>query len=174
MKAWAMKSAAMHFARSTRVKAYFGTFNSWVPCTVQPRFHDGKGLKQGMVYAEFHGPVRWDIFRLQLPIDTIKVEHKLFKHWVPLSALEEVLAVLRKHDQQSQAWYWTEKWQEGERHAAEDYAAGRYKHFDSVEELIADLNAPELLITEQYPSRETQAYTGEDTARRDSFDAANG
>jgi hypothetical protein len=39
----------------------------------------------------------------------------------------------------SQAYFWTRKWQEGERVADEDIKAGRVKTFDSVEELISDL-----------------------------------
>lgn len=38
-----------------------------------------------------------------------------------------------------QAWFWTKRWQQMEREADEDFAAGRYKDFDSVEALIADL-----------------------------------
>jgi hypothetical protein len=38
----------------------------------------------------------------------------------------------------SQAYFWTRKWQEGEREAEEDIKAGRVKAFDSVEELISD------------------------------------
>src|SRR5438477_11373647 len=41
----------------------------------------------------------------------------------------------------SQAWFWTERWQRGEREVDEDYAAGRYKTFDDVESFIADLEA---------------------------------
>ena len=40
----------------------------------------------------------------------------------------------------SQAYFWTRKWQEGEREADEDIKAGRVKTFDSVEELISDLD----------------------------------
>ena len=39
-----------------------------------------------------------------------------------------------------QAWFWTERWQQMEREADEDYAAGRYKTFDNVEAFIADLD----------------------------------
>ena len=39
----------------------------------------------------------------------------------------------------SQAYFWTKKWQEGEREADEDIKAGRVRAFDSVEELIEDL-----------------------------------
>ena len=39
----------------------------------------------------------------------------------------------------SQAYFWTRKWQEGEREADEDIEAGRVRIFDSVGELIEDL-----------------------------------
>jgi antitoxin MazE len=41
----------------------------------------------------------------------------------------------------SQAWFWTERWQQMEREADEDYAAGRYKTYEDVESFIADLEA---------------------------------
>ena len=40
----------------------------------------------------------------------------------------------------SQAYFWTRKWQEGEREADEDIKAGRVKTFDSAEELTSDLD----------------------------------
>jgi hypothetical protein len=43
---------------------------------------------------------------------------------------------------EDQAWFWTEEWQAMEREADEDVKAGRYKRFESVDELIADLNSP--------------------------------
>jgi bifunctional DNA-binding transcriptional regulator/antitoxin component of YhaV-PrlF toxin-antitoxin module len=53
------------------------------------------------------------------------------------------LAVLtpKKLIDKDQAWFWTKEWQEGEREASEDIAAGRVKAFESVEDLIKDLNA---------------------------------
>ena len=40
-----------------------------------------------------------------------------------------------------QAWYWTQEWQEGEREADEDIAAGRtLGPFDNVEDLIEALH----------------------------------
>ena len=39
----------------------------------------------------------------------------------------------------SQAYFWTKRWQEGERESDEDIKAGRVKTFDSVDELIEDL-----------------------------------
>jgi len=37
-------------------------------------------------------------------------------------------------------YFWTGKWQEGEREADEDMKAGRVKSFDSVDELIKELD----------------------------------
>jgi hypothetical protein len=41
----------------------------------------------------------------------------------------------------SQQWYWTDRWQQMEREADEDYAAGRHKRFDNVEDFLAYLDA---------------------------------
>ena len=43
----------------------------------------------------------------------------------------------------SQACFWTEAWQEGEREAEEDLRAGRVKRFETLKDLIADLDAEE-------------------------------
>lgn len=40
-----------------------------------------------------------------------------------------------------QAWFWTNRWQAGERAVEENYAAGRYETFDDVESFLADLDA---------------------------------
>jgi AbrB family looped-hinge helix DNA binding protein len=55
--------------------------------------------------------------------------------------VEDERAVLmpKKVVDKSQAYFWTRKWQEGEQEADEDIKAGRVKSFDSVEELISDL-----------------------------------
>jgi hypothetical protein len=39
----------------------------------------------------------------------------------------------------SQAYFWTKRWQEGERQSDQDAAAGRIKGFKDVEALITDL-----------------------------------
>ncbi len=41
----------------------------------------------------------------------------------------------------SQAYFWTEEWQTAEREADEDIRAGRVQVFDSIDELLADLEA---------------------------------
>lgn len=40
----------------------------------------------------------------------------------------------------NQAYFWTKRWQEGEREADEDIKSGRVKTFESVDELIKDLD----------------------------------
>jgi len=39
----------------------------------------------------------------------------------------------------SQVYFWTKEWQEAEREAGEDIKAGRVKTFDTVEELVKNL-----------------------------------
>lgn len=41
----------------------------------------------------------------------------------------------------SQAWFWTDDWQAGEREADADLAEGRVKHFDSEDDMDAALDA---------------------------------
>jgi AbrB family looped-hinge helix DNA binding protein len=43
----------------------------------------------------------------------------------------------------SQAYFWTKRWQEGEKEAEEDIRAGRVKKFDNVDDLIDDLESAE-------------------------------
>jgi len=39
----------------------------------------------------------------------------------------------------SQAWFWADEWQRGEREAADELAAGRGQRFESAEEFLASL-----------------------------------
>jgi len=52
---------------------------------------------------------------------------------------ERAVLMPKKLVDKSQAYFWTKKWQEGEREADEDIKAGQVKTFDSIEELISDL-----------------------------------
>jgi len=56
--------------------------------------------------------------------------------------VEDERAVLmpKKLVDKNQAYFWTKRWQEGEREADEDIKAGRIKTFASVSELIKDLD----------------------------------
>jgi AbrB family looped-hinge helix DNA binding protein len=40
----------------------------------------------------------------------------------------------------SQAYFWTRRWQEGEREADDDLIEGRFEDFSSMEDLMADLD----------------------------------
>jgi AbrB family looped-hinge helix DNA binding protein len=52
---------------------------------------------------------------------------------------DKAILVPKRLVDKSQAYFWTKKWQEGEREADEDIKAGRVKVFDSAEDLIKDL-----------------------------------
>jgi AbrB family looped-hinge helix DNA binding protein len=53
---------------------------------------------------------------------------------------ERAVLMPKKLVDKSQAYFWTKKWQEGEREADEDIKAGRVRIFNSVEELVEDLD----------------------------------
>jgi bifunctional DNA-binding transcriptional regulator/antitoxin component of YhaV-PrlF toxin-antitoxin module len=53
---------------------------------------------------------------------------------------ERAVLIPKKLIDKNQAYFWTRKWQEGERAADEDIKAGHVKTFDSVGELIKDLD----------------------------------
>ena len=40
-----------------------------------------------------------------------------------------------------QSYFWTPEWQAAEREAEADIAAGRYKTFDTIDELLEDLHS---------------------------------
>ena len=52
---------------------------------------------------------------------------------------DRAVIVPKKLVDKSQAYFWTKEWQAAEREADEDIKAGRVKSFDSIEELIKDL-----------------------------------
>jgi AbrB family looped-hinge helix DNA binding protein len=52
---------------------------------------------------------------------------------------EKAVLIPKRLVDKNQAYFWTEKWQDAEKKAGEDIKAGRVKVFDSVEELIKDL-----------------------------------
>jgi len=52
----------------------------------------------------------------------------------------EIVLRAKKLVDKEQAWFWTKRWQEGEREAEEDIRAGRVHSFDSAKEAIAFLH----------------------------------
>jgi AbrB family looped-hinge helix DNA binding protein len=53
---------------------------------------------------------------------------------------ERAVLIPKKLIDKNQAYFWTRKWQEGERVADEDIEAGHVRTFDSVDELMKDLD----------------------------------
>ena len=56
---------------------------------------------------------------------------------------EKAVLMPKKLVDKNQAYFWTKRWQEGEREANDDIAAGRVRTFNSVEELVEDLEQVE-------------------------------
>ncbi|MFN3763181.1 MAG: AbrB family transcriptional regulator [Anaerolineae bacterium] len=44
-----------------------------------------------------------------------------------------------RQEETDQSWFWTDEWQARYQEAKADLAAGRYKDFEDVEELLAEL-----------------------------------
>ena len=93
-RAWIPKSEALKAVRSTRCWAWLNTFNYWVPGTVQRPYAPSR-FKPGYVFMEFRPPRPATPFRLAVPIQEVKIEHKDFTHAVPFLHLPELLRLLR-------------------------------------------------------------------------------
>lgn len=52
----------------------------------------------------------------------------------------EIILIPYKRVPLDQAWFWTKEWQSKEQEADEDLAAGRYKDYDTVDDLLEDLH----------------------------------
>jgi AbrB family looped-hinge helix DNA binding protein len=53
---------------------------------------------------------------------------------------KEIVLRLKKVVDKEQAWFWTKRWQEGEREADEDIEAGRVYNFPDADSAIASLD----------------------------------
>ena len=54
---------------------------------------------------------------------------------------DRIILIPKQVVDRSQAYFWTAEWQAAEREADEDIRAGRVRVFESVDELLADLEA---------------------------------
>ncbi len=52
----------------------------------------------------------------------------------------QIVLRVKKLIDKDQAWFWTERWQQGEREAEEDIASGRLHRFDNAEEAVSFLH----------------------------------
>ncbi len=53
---------------------------------------------------------------------------------------EKAVLTPKKLVDKGQAYFWTKEWQQGEKEASDDIKAGRVRTFDSIDELIKDLD----------------------------------
>ena len=64
---------------------------------------------------------------------------------LPEDAVVEVLdfiGYLRwRQEEMDQSWFWTEEWQTRYREAKEDLVEGRFRDFDNIEDLLAELKS---------------------------------
>ena len=52
----------------------------------------------------------------------------------------EIVLKVKKLVDKEQAWFWTERWQQGEKEAEEDIRTGRVHHFPDAEDAVAFLH----------------------------------
>jgi len=64
---------------------------------------------------------------------------------LPEGEAVEVLSFIHylhwRREETDQSWYWTDEWQERHREAQNDLVAGRFREFDDVEDLLAELKS---------------------------------
>lgn len=81
---------------------------------------------------------------LALPVE-LRKRYRLDEPGAQLELIEREDGVLELHPHAAvpvdQAWFWTPEWQEGEREAAADIAAGRVERFDSDDDLLDALRS---------------------------------
>jgi len=54
----------------------------------------------------------------------------------------EIVLKVKKLIDKDQSWFWTDRWQQGEKEAEADIRAGRVHRFASIDEALAFLDAP--------------------------------
>ena len=80
--------------------------------------------------------------QITLPSDIRKELHIEEGDLIEVSVADgHVVLASKKLVDSSQAWFWAEAWQAGEREAEEDLRTGRTTRSDSAEDLIADLDS---------------------------------
>ncbi len=61
---------------------------------------------------------------------------------IGLDAMRRLTESTSPHVPAAQRWFWDPEWQAGEREASAEIAAGGLKAYDSMAELLAELDAP--------------------------------
>ena len=79
--------------------------------------------------------------QVTIPADLRKAAHIEIGDYVEFRMGDgKIQLFVKKLIDKDQAYFWTKEWQEGELEADEDIKAGRVKAFDSVDELVEELN----------------------------------
>jgi len=79
--------------------------------------------------------------QVTIPADLRRAAHIEIGDYVEFRMVDDKIQMfVKKLIDKDQAYFWTKEWQEGELEADEDIKAGRVKAFDSVDELIEELN----------------------------------
>ncbi len=79
--------------------------------------------------------------QVTIPSDIRQAAHLEEGDPVDFEVVEDgILLRPRKIIDATQAWFWTDAWQAGEREAADDLAAGRSRVFDSSDSFFASLD----------------------------------
>ncbi len=96
MRAWVKKDAAIAATTSGWVKGWLSREHKVaVPCTIQMVWLGAGELKPEHVWAQFTPKGPAPRFRLQIPFDSVRVEHRLVRHSVPWRSLPLVQQLMR-------------------------------------------------------------------------------
>lgn len=80
--------------------------------------------------------------QITLPVSLRRAAGIDIGDYVEVSVTDEGIVLRSKAViDKSQAYFWTVAWQQGEREAQEDIDTGQTRSFDSIDELIADLDS---------------------------------
>lgn len=97
-----------------------------------------------MATYEFHVSIQ-SRGTVALPAE-LRRRHRLDDPGAQVRLVEREDGVIEMHSlvavPADQAWFWTERWQRMEAEADADIAAGQVAQFDSVDDLLADLDRP--------------------------------
>ena len=97
--------------------------------TVDHELHDPRRNTQGGIMEQVH------LVETEIEVTTGNFDSVYLSPFVPDEKLENV------DEDFSQAYFWTEEWQKAESEANEDIRMGRVKTFNSVDDLITELQS---------------------------------
>ena len=85
MKGWAKKEAVLRATKSGAVAGWVSGYNVGIPGAIQT--HNGSRFpREGCVLMTFLTPMRAK-YTLDIPVEAVTFEHKMFKHTIPYTLL---------------------------------------------------------------------------------------